>query len=199
MAWASARCVSRCLIDWGDWFSRTRRCRLSCVDRLRVSVLPLRGASRCYCGLCVYTRSSPHLDRAGEPFDKARAIALSGSNAKTYQLAVSTISNLLQLKYAPCQSPVQERANTSSRLLVSRSINTSKSLAVRFGCERLEPLCDRILQRYKTRFLERLSSGSGRASTSADFSHPKFLAAAFLHSCRALKVPLPNETNGMDC
>jgi len=91
------------------------------------------------------------------------------------------------------QSSVQERANTSSRLLVNRSINTSKSLAVRFGCERLEPLCDRILQRYKSRFLERLSSGSGRASTSADFSHPKFLAAAFLHSCRALKVPLPIE------
>jgi hypothetical protein len=45
---------------------------------------------------------------------------------------------------------------------------------------------ERILQTFKRRFMARL--GSGAAGSTADFSHAKFLAAAFVHASIALKV-----------
>eukprot|EP01094_Clydonella_sp_ATCC50884_P029988 TRINITY_DN9605_c0_g1_i1.p1 TRINITY_DN9605_c0_g1~~TRINITY_DN9605_c0_g1_i1.p1 ORF type:complete len:324 (+),score=41.32 TRINITY_DN9605_c0_g1_i1:176-1147(+) len=101
--------------------------------------------------------------RLNAPADKSKLTALSGGNAALYSLAMNTISNLLNI-----------RPNI-----------TSKQLAIRFRYVRLEPATDRILQSYRTRFVEAKCS-TRQHLESIDFSQPVFIIAAFWHATQLL-------------
>eukprot|EP00949_MAST-11_sp_MAST-11-sp1_P001574 g1574.t1 len=99
------------------------------------------------------------------PSDMKKIQRFSGVDKKMYRQTLVRMQNILQVR------------TTASLSL--------RGLALKFGCTFLVGFTDTVLQLYKTRFREHLHAGRRH---DADFSSPKFMAAAFYLSAKKKKV-----------
>jgi len=90
----------------------------------------------------------------GQSFDKKKAIILSGATEKIYQVAQSSLQNILGI----------------------RPEISVKELAIQFGCMQLVKYAERLFEIYKQQYLAGIDP---QRRNFADFSRPVFTAVAF--------------------